>query len=355
MLHITAHPYSLQFKRPAATSRGSLHTRAVVFLRATDSEQPGIGGWGECGPLPGLSVDDRPDFLAQVTHICGLINRGQPVEALDLTAFPSLIFGLEMAQRDLYTGGQQRLFSTPFSRGEAPLATHGLIWMDTPANVLQQIESKLAQGFRVIKLKVGALPLADECAMLATIRQHYPADKVTLRLDANGAFTPENALENLHQLAKFDIHFLEQPLRAGQAQAMAAICATSPIPIALDEELIGVREPAARRALVETIRPQHLIIKPALLGGLAISEEWIRLAESLGCAWWINSMLESNLGLNALCQWTSRLDNQRVHGLGTGQLFTNNIPAPLRLEGPLLSLDPTGQWDLTVIDPRIIL
>ncbi|CAN5744398.1 o-succinylbenzoate synthase [soil metagenome] len=349
MLHITAHPYSLQFKRPAATSRGFLQTKAVVFLRATDTVRPDIVGWGECGPLPGLSVDDRPDFLAQVTHVCALLNRGQPVEAIDLSALPSLVFGLETAQRDLSTGGQQRLFDTPFSRGETSLATHGLIWMDTPANVLQQIEHKLAQGFRVIKLKVGALSLADECAILATIRQRYPADEVTLRLDANGAFTPENALENLQRLAEFDIHFLEQPIRAGQHQAMAAICAASPIPIALDEELIGVSQSAARRALLETIRPQHLIVKPALLGGLAISEQWIRLAESLDSAWWINSMLESNVGLNALCQWTSTLDNQRIHGLGTGQLFTNNIPAPLRLDGPLLSIDPTSQWDLTAI------
>ncbi len=349
MLQLTVHPYLLNFKHPAATSRGLLQTKAVVFLRATDTEQPEIVGYGECGPLPGLSVDDRPDFLAQVTHVCALINRGQPVEAIDLSALPSLNFGLEMAQRDLHTGGRQRLFDTPFSWGEAPLATHGLIWMDTPANVLQQIESKLEQGFRVIKLKVGALPLADECAILAIIRQRYSSDEVTLRLDANGAFTPENALENLDQLAAFDIHFLEQPIRAGQPQAMAAICAVSPIPIALDEELIGVCQPAARRVLIETIRPQHLIIKPALLGGLAISEEWIRLAENLGSAWWINSMLESNLGLNALCQWTSTLDSQRIHGLGTGQLFTNNLPAPLRLAGPLLSLDPTSQWDLTAI------
>ncbi len=349
MLQLTVHPYSLNFKRPAATSRGLLHTRAVVFLRATDTEQPGIVGWGECGPLPGLSVDDRPDFLAQVTNVCTLINRGQPLDSIDLTTLPSLSFGLEMAQRDLYTGGQQRLFDTPFSRGKAHLATHGLIWMDTLTNVLQQIEYKLAQGFRVIKLKVGALRLADECAMLATIRDRYPAEQVTLRLDANGAFTPDNALENLHKLAEFEIHFLEQPIRAGQQQAMAAICAASPIPIALDEELIGVSQPAARHALLEKIRPQHIVVKPALLGGLAISEEWIRLAESLDSTWWINSMLESNLGLNALCQWTSTLDSQRIHGLGTGQLFTNNIPAPLRLDGPLLSIDPTSQWDLTAI------
>lgn len=349
MLQITAHPYSLQFKRPAATSRGALTTRQVYFLRAVSNEQPNVIGWGECGPMPGLSVDDRPDFGEQLQRVCRQINAGMLLEEIDLTTLPSLAFGLETALRDWATGGQQCLFNTPFSRKEAPLATHGLIWMDTPDNVLRQIETKLAQGFRVIKMKVGALPLDQECAMLGAIRQVHSADQIQLRLDANGAFTPENALDTLTRFAEFAIHFLEQPIRPKQWAALAELCAHSPIPIALDEELIGVHQPAQQQALLETIRPQHMILKPSLLGGFAASEAWIKRAESMGCQWWINSMLESNIGLNALCQWTSALDSERIHGLGTGQLFTNNIPSPLQLQGPWLSLNPATEWNFQCI------
>lgn len=349
MLNLTAHPYTLHFKRPAATSRGALSTRQVIFLRAVNSEQPGVVGWGECGPMPKLSVDDRPDFAEQVQHVCTQINAGMVLDQLDLSHLPSLAFGLETALHDLQTGGKQQLFDTNFSRGAAALATHGLIWMDSVDGILQQISQKIAQGFRVIKLKVGALPFGEECALLAAIRRQHPAEQITLRLDANGAFTPADALKKLNQLAAFDIHFLEQPIRAGQWPQMAEICAQSPIPIALDEELIGVHTPATRGALLETIRPQHLIIKPLLLGGFAASASWIRLAETLGSEWWVNSLLESNIGLNALCQWTSALDNIRVHGLGTGQLFTNNIPSPLQLTGSRLQLNRVAAWDFTCI------
>ena len=349
MLNLTAHPYTLQFKHPAATSRGALVTRPVIFLRATDAEQPSIVGWGECGPMPKLSLDDRPDFAEQVQHVCRQINGGMMPEQLDLSQLPSLAFGLEIARRDLQTGGRQLLFNTSFCRGEAPLPTHGLIWMDTVAGILHQIEQKITQGFRVIKMKVGALPFDEECALLAAIRRQYSAEQITLRLDANGAFSPADALEKLRQLAVFDIHFLEQPIKAGQAQIMAEICAQSPIPLALDEELIGVHTEAARRTLLETIRPQHLIIKPLILGGFAASECWIGLAEALGSEWWVNSLLESNIGLNAICQWTSAQAGQRIHGLGTGQLFTNNIPSPLQLKRAQLQLKADGGWDFSCI------
>ena len=281
--------------------------------------------------------------------VCGQINAGAAPEQLALAHLPSFAFGLEMALRDLRTGGCQQLFATAFSRGAEPLTTHGLIWMDTDAGILQQVQQKIAQGFRVIKLKVGALPFATECALLAEIRRHYPAGQITLRLDANGAFAPTEALEKLRQLAVFDIHFLEQPIRAGQIQQMAELCAQSPIPLALDEELIGVHTPAARRALLETIRPQHLIIKPLLLGGFAASANWIELAEANETQWWVNSLLESNVGLNAICQWTSAVDSQRTHGLGTGQLFTNNIPSPLQLQGAQLHTNAATGWDFRCI------
>ncbi len=337
-MRLTAIPYTLHFKRPAATSRGALHVRQVVFLRA---EQDGVVGWGECGIVPGLSRDDRSDYVEVVQSVCETVNGGALPAELDLTGLPSVAFGLETALLDLAGGGRQRLFDTPFSRSEAVLPMHGLIWMDTPAGMLGQVERKVAQGCRVIKLKVGALPCDDELALLTALRQRWPADQVELRLDANGAWRPAEAWDRLHSLAALGVGFLEQPIRAGQPQAMAALCAASPIPIALDEELITAADPCA---LLETIRPQHIVLKPSLLGGLTACQRWIDAAQALGVQWWINSLLESNVGLNAIAQWTSTLDGGRVHGLGTGQLFSNNVPSPLRLDGCALRLERSLQW-----------
>ncbi|MEI2692624.1 MAG: o-succinylbenzoate synthase [Anaerolineae bacterium] len=340
MLILTPFPFTLHFKRPAATSRGALRVREVVLLRA---EQDGATGWGECGVVPGLSRDDRADYVDAVTAICDQINRGVPPAALDLAAWPSIAFGLESARLDLAGGGRQRLFDTPFSRGEAALPIHGLIWMDTPAGMWAQIEGKIAQGCRVVKLKVGARPFAEELAFLRAVRGRWPAGEIELRLDANGAWQSQEALDHLHQLAGLDIAFLEQPIRPGQPQEMAALCAASPIPIALDEELIAASDPAL---LLETIRPRHVVLKPSLLGGLAACQRWIDVAQRLGVGWWINSLLESNVGLNAIAQWTSALDDGRVHGLGTGQLFSDNMRSPLRQEGCGLRIDPAAPWQI---------
>ncbi|MCB0256370.1 MAG: o-succinylbenzoate synthase [Anaerolineae bacterium] len=339
MMRITAIPYTLQFKRPAMTSRGALHARPVVFLRAGSD---GVIGWGECGPVPCLSPDDRPDFPDVVQSVCDRINAGAPTETIDLSGLPSLAFGLETALRDLETGGRQQLFNTPFARGKSSLATHGLVWIDTPDAMLAQIEAKIAAGCRVVKMKVGALPLEQELALLAEFRRRWPPDYVELRLDANGAWqSVEQALVALEQLAAFDPSFVEQPLPAGRWADTAAVCARSPVPIALDEELIGAVNPAQ---LLDAIQPQHLVLKPSLLGGLAACETWIVEAAKRGIQWWINSLLESNVGLNAIAQWTSARDTGRVHGLGTGRLFTNNIPSPLRLDGCGLRLDPDSAW-----------
>ena len=351
MLRITAIPYTLRFKRPATTSRGALHARQVVLLRA---ERNGIAGWGECGPVPGLSRDDVPDFVDQVAAVCRQINAGADPAAIDLSALPSVAFGLETALRDLATGGNQRLFDTPFSRAQAILPTHGLIWMDDdPANILAQIERKITAGCAVIKMKVGALPFDDEISLLAGFRRQHPPAAVELRLDANGAWrSTEEALERLNRLATFEPAFLEQPLPAGRWQEMAAVCADSPVAIALDEELSAASTVEQRAMVLATIRPQHLILKPSLLGGLAACQTWIAHAERLGIGWWINSLLESNVGLNAIAQWTSSLGDQRVHGLGTGQLFANNIPSPLWLDGCGLRVDPAARWDFERVEAR---
>lgn len=345
MLHLTSIPYTLHFKRPAATSRGALRVREVVFLRA---EQDGKTGWGECGVVPGLSPDDRPEYLQAVAAICRAISRGVEPSRLDLSALPSVAFGLETALLDLATGARQRLFDTPFARGQAVLPIHGLIWMDTPAEMLAQVERKVVGGCRVIKLKVGARPFEEEQTLLHELRRRWPAETVELRLDANGAWTPAEALDCLQRLEQFAVAFVEQPIWPGQWQAMANLCRRSPVPIALDEELIAVPLDG-RRAVLEAIRPQHVILKPTLLGGLAACQGWIDEARRLGIGWWINSLLESNVGLNALAQWTAALDPLRVHGLGTGQLFANNIPSPLRLAGCGLGVDRRGAWDFQVL------
>jgi O-succinylbenzoate synthase len=343
MLHLSLHSYTLRFARPARTSRGALTTREVWFVRAWDDAEPAVVGWGEAGPVPGLSRDDRPDFAAACAAHIAAINAGAHPLLLDLDDLPAFAFGLETALFDLYSGGRQQLWPTPFSRGEVGLPTHGLIWMDDPAGMLAQIEAKIAAGFGVIKLKVGALPFAEEVALLAEVRRRHP--EIELRLDANGAFAAEEALGKLEQLAPLGIAFLEQPIQPGQWDTLAEICRRSPIPIALDEELIACSDPAARRRLLDTVRPQHLILKPTLLGGLVACEAWAADAIERGIQWWANSLLESNIGLNAICQWTAKLGGARVHGLGTGRLFTNNTPAPLQLAGSRLVIDPGGVWE----------
>lgn len=346
MLRTALEPFTLFFARPARTSRGVLTQRHILLLRAWDTDDPAVVGWGECGPIPGLSRDDGPTFTEQVAEVCSVINAGYQPTPADLADLPSFAFGLETALLDLAGGGLRHLWDTPFSRSENGLPAHGLIWMDTPDGLLRQIEAKIAAGFTVIKMKVGALPLEHELEMLAALRSAWSAASIELRLDANGAFEPDEALTTLTRLARFDIAFLEQPICAGNWPLLAELCRLSPIPIALDEELIPVACADTRRQLLDTVLPHHLILKPALLGGFAIADEWIAAADERGIQWWTNSLLESNIGLNAICQWTSAVGGDRVHGLGTGSLFTNNIGSPIRLEGSRLIYDSEMAWHL---------
>lgn len=336
--------YRLNFKKPAGTSRGPLYYKDAYFIRLTPLKQANIAGWGECSPQPGLSVDARPEFEAKLVELGEAI--AADAEVLDLSDWPALRFGLEMAQLDLAQGGQQCLFDTPFSRGEVALPTHGLIWMGAPVAVLAQIEKKLADGASVIKMKVGALPFENECQILEQVRQAHP--HIQLRLDANGAFHPDEALDKLKHLAQFDIFALEQPIKPGQWAALAEICQNSPIPIALDEELIG--QVGQEAALLEQLRPAYLVLKPMLLGGFSACQNWIALAENMGIGWWVNSMLESNLGLSATAQWVSSLPTGPVHGLGTGQLFSNNIASPLQFRQNALHYQAEAHpWDFGTI------
>lgn len=342
--------YTLHFKQPAGTSRGVLRSKPACFLRLA---APGRVGLGEAALWPGLSPDDRPDFEARLAAVCRALNRGQPPAELDLAAWPALAFGLETARLDWAGGGTRRLFDTPFSRGKESIPLHGLIWMGRPADMLQQVHHKISQGHTCLKLKVGALDFDTECALLADIRRHYSPETVELRLDTNGAFSADAALDRLGRLAQFHIHSLEQPLKPGQWPALAALCAHSPINIALDEELIGLTTPAQKTALLAQVKPHYLVLKPALLGGIAAAQEWITLAQAAGTGWWVNSALESTIGLNALAQWVSFLRPAGVQALGTGQLFTNNIPSPLRPAHGALTLDPALAWDVSAITANL--
>jgi len=356
MLHLAVLPYTLHFHTPAPTSRGALAVRAIWFVRAWDATVPEISGWGECGTLPGLSREHGSDFAATLAHFCAAFNRKgyrTVAEALaavqeSSAALPSLAFGVEVALRDLAGGGRQCLWDTPFARGEVGLPTHGLIWMDTPDAILRQIAAKVGAGFDVIKMKIGALPFDAEVALLRRIRAAFP--HIELRLDANGALVPEKAIEQLETLAALHIAWVEQPVRSGQWALLAAICRQSPIAIALDEELIAITTREQRDALLTTVRPHFLILKPALLGGFSACHAWIADAQACGVQWLANSLLESNVGLNAICQWTSAFGQENVHGLGSGTLFTNNIAGPLQLRGTRLVLDQSCAWNFAALD-----
>lgn len=357
MLQLAATPYTLHFRKPAPTSRGMLTNRTIWLVRAWRSEAPDAIGWGECGPMPGLSRDDTPAFDATVARFCAEFNQAAMTRmeaaqrwASELAAaWPAFAFGVETALRDLATGSRQQLWDTPFTRGEGGLPTHGLIWMDDVDGILRQVEAKVAAGFDVIKLKIGALPFAEELVLLRAVRAAFPA--VDLRLDANGAFPPEVALDRLESLAQFGVSLVEQPVSPGQWDVLAELCRHSPVPLALDEELIPLDTPAARAALLAAVRPQYLILKPMLLGGIAASEAWIAQARAHNIGWIVNSLLESAIGLNAICQWTSAVGAGQVHGLGTGALFTNNLQSPLRLESHLLQYDPSAAWQFPPLPP----
>lgn len=348
MPEVSIQRYALRFLAPAGTSRGVLTTRETWFVRWT--ETPGRpAGIGECALFRGLSADDRPDYAERLAAFAARLSAGEPVPDDELRAWPSIRFGFEMARADARQEGTGLLFPSAFTEGREGLLLNGLVWMGSAETMARQAREKWDQGFRCLKFKVGALDFEDELAMLRRVRAAYPADILEIRLDANGVWTPDEAARKLDRLACLAIHSIEQPLRAGQPEALAALGARSPIPLALDEELIGTTDPAAMDRLVCAVRPAYLVLKPTLLGGLAATEEWIDCAERHGIGWWITSALESNVGLNALAQWTFRRGTRMVSGLGTGGLFQNNIPSPLRLRGPRLFYDPGAAWDYSAL------
>ena len=339
--------YLLNFKTPSGTSRGVLTEKESHFIILKDGDKQGIG---ECGLLRGLSIDDMDTYVEKLSEICSQINRGLPELLKSAEEYPSIQFGLEQAFLSLHSQDPFVLFPSAFTESNKPIPINGLIWMGEESFLLDQLEEKVNSGFRCIKMKVGALDFDSEIRFLETLRKKYPAGLVELRLDANGAFTADEALEKLKLLSQFHVHSIEQPIAKGQWTKMADLCRSSPIDIALDEELIGVLSVTEKEKLLQTTRPAYIILKPSLVGGFAGSSEWIELAGQLGIGWWITSALESNIGLNAIAQWTFSLGTNMYQGLGTGSLYTNNFESPLKIEQGKLYYDASNQWQENLIE-----
>jgi O-succinylbenzoate synthase len=347
---------TLHFHKPAGTSRGVYSTRDVWYVWVASVEQPELLGIGECAPLPNLSCDYGSDYELRLQEACLKLDRDGFLDTDALQNQPSILFGLETALRQLTVLTQRNnslpengqnlpknsfaLWDNPFSRGEQGIPINGLIWMGSYREMEAQICEKLDKGFHCIKLKIGALNFEEELALLKQIRREYTAETLILRVDANGAFSPDEAPEKLKRLAELNLHSIEQPIPAGQWEAMARLIECSPLPIALDEELIGIHTLYQKNLMLDTLMPPFLVLKPTLHGGIAGCSEWIRLAEERGIGWWMTSALESNIGLNAVAQWCATLDNPLHQGLGTGLLYSNNINMPLSIDGEKLWFRP---------------
>lgn len=346
MLKARYFKYILHFKEPSGTSRGIMREKETYFIKVWEEETPEVFGLGECALFRGLSADDRPGYAEMLENVCEHM-AGVDLNALE--SWSSIRFGVEMALADLRNGGKRVFFPSSFSEGRREIEINGLIWMGDRQTMQRRIEEKLKAGFCCIKLKIGAIDFEAEVALLRTIRERFGREEVELRVDANGAFSPEEAMSKLEILSRFDLHSIEQPIWQGQWEQMARLCARTPVPVALDEELIGIYGPEEKKNLLRTIRPQYIILKPALVGGFQGAGEWISLAGEEHIRWWVTSALESNVGLNALAQWVATLDIVMPQGLGTGQLYTNNIDSPLRQKGSRLYTEREGTWDLEKI------
>ncbi len=336
-------PYRLEFKQASGTSRGILKTKETWFIKIEDEHAT---GFGECGMFRGLSCDDRPDFESKLKWVCHHIDLGLEQLLIGLIDFPSIQFGLEMAFLDLLSDSSNVLFPSKFTSGKGSIPINGLIWMGDEQFMKSQIQSKIDAGFDCLKIKIGAIDFDTELSLIKAIRKEYDVETIELRVDANGAFSPLEAMEKLKRLSDFNLHSIEQPIRQGQYDAMAELCAHAPLPIALDEELIGIHDVTKRGLLLQTINPQYIILKPTLIGGFSGSQSWIDIAEKQSVDWWITSALESNIGLNAIAQWTYQLNVNRPQGLGTGALYTNNIEAPLKIDNGRLIYAPSAKWTI---------
>ena len=341
MRKITITSKLLHFLQPAGTSRGVYNTRLSFYLKLTSDEQPDVVGMGECATLPDLSCDAMPpnEYERKLRTFCDEYESTGVIDYEAMRAYPSMLFGLETAVAQFNAKGSLNFFDTPFGRGEEGIPINGLVWMGTFEEMFERLEAKLKAGFRCIKIKIGAIDFDRELQLIRHIRSTFSRNDVELRVDANGGFTPEEALSRMEALVQYDIHSIEQPIKQHQWTEMARLCAATPLPIGLDEELIGVNERQKKIELLDTIRPQYIVLKPSLHGGMAGTEEWIQLARERNIGSWITSALESNVGLNAIAQLTASIYGTNIRhaqGLGTGQLFADNIEMPLKVLGDKL-------------------
>jgi len=334
--------YNLLFKNPSATSRGVMTEKESWFIIIKDSLNPDICGIGECSYLSNLSIDYLPDYEMKLENICKQINRDKSELFDELNPYPSIRFGLETAFLDIENGGKRNIFPSRFIDGGNGILINGLIWMGSILYMKEQLKEKIEKGFNCIKIKIGALNFEEELSLLDYVRKEY-GEKIEIRLDANGSFEPDHAVEILKRLNEFSIHSIEQPIRKGQITKMSYVCRNSPIPVALDEELIGIPL-HKQQELLDYIRPQYIILKPSLLGGFSATDNWIALAEKMKIGWWVTSALESNIGLNAIAQYTFLKNNPLPQGLGTGLLYRNNILSPLEIKSDKLFYNPANQW-----------
>jgi o-succinylbenzoate synthase len=337
---------TFQFNFKARTSRGLMREKISWFIKLWNTSNPSVAGIGECGPLPGLSMEAGPDFQTHLERIVNSIDSDRlewdDLQKIVPPEFPSIRFGLETAFLDLKNGGRRVIYENDFLKG-VPLPINGLIWMGDLDFMMNQINQKIALGFKCIKLKVGGLDFDRECDVLDYIRKRYFRDNIEIRLDANGAFKLDDALFKLNELAKFNIHSIEQPIKAGLPE-MEELCRKSPVKVALDEELIGVSGYDRKVELLKTLKPAYVILKPTLHGGFSGTEEWIRVAESNDVGWWITSALESNIGLNAICQFTGNYQISMPQGLGTGSIYSNNIDSPLKVAKGEIKFEEDCSW-----------
>ncbi|MGX1930415.1 o-succinylbenzoate synthase [Flagellimonas sp. 2504JD4-2] len=343
--------YILDFKIPSGTSRGIMTHKETWFLILDNDGKLGIG---ECGILRGLSIDDVPDYEQKLVWVCDNIHLGEEQLYAQLAEFPSIQFGLEQAILSLQAETPFHLFPSEFTKSEAPISINGLIWMGDEAFMLSQLEQKLEQGFGCIKMKIGAIDFQKELDILQSIRKNFTVDEIELRVDANGAFSPTEALDKLNRLSAYEIHSIEQPIKPKNWERMAELCEDSPLPIALDEELIGIFDVTEKQQLLQTIQPQYIILKPSLVGGFKGSTEWIDLAGQKQIGWWVTSALESNVGLNAIAQWTFAKNTSLPQGLGTGSLYTNNFDCPLEVANGKLYYRGAKEWKTNLIEDLCI-
>lgn len=339
-------PYQLQFRKPGKTSRGTMTQRNIWLLKVYEKDFPELAGYGEVAPLPGLSIETPQQIEDKLIDVCVDISKYNDLLFGPLDKVPSVQFALEQAMLDLKNNGDRILFPSKFTSGQELIRTNGLIWMGEPDYMIEQINEKIHAGFKCLKLKIGSLDFETEYRIIEQVRDVFGYQELEIRLDANGAFNSDEAIEILDRLAPFEIHSIEQPIKAGQWEEMADLCQSSPIAIALDEECIGAITKEDKEEILDSITPAFIVLKPSLVGGFQQSEEWIELAEQRDVSWWITSALESNVGLNAIAQWTFTKQNPIHQGLGTGQLFTNNFDSPLYLTGENLMFDPSLPWKL---------